>query len=207
MPVERDRTDPTERALDEALSRLPRHRAPDGLVQRLDAQWRRPVRSRFALAALPLVALAAAVVAFFLLPTAGSSALVHEAVNDHLRIVAADHPAEIESSEYHQVKPWFTGRLDFAPAVAFVGDDEFPLVGGALGYFVDRKCAVFLFRHRLHHITLLVVPAAGLHWPTRSAVHDRGFNVLLWQREDLGYALVSDVDASELVTLAGRITP
>ena len=134
-------------------------------------------------------------------------ALVDEAVGDHLRIVSAQHPLAVEASDMHQVKPWFTGRLDFAPAVAFTGDDEFPLVGGAVGYFVDRKCAVFLFRHRLHHITLLVVPAAGLPWPTREAVHNRGFNVLLWQRDDLGYALVSDTDASELEALSQRVTP
>jgi anti-sigma factor RsiW len=201
-------TDPVERSLDDALSALPRHTAPAALLQRLDEQWR-PARrrSRWWLATAPLVGLAAAAVALFVLPVRESSVLAHEAVNDHLRIVGADHPAEVESSEYHQVKPWFTGRLEFAPEVAFAGDDEFPLVGGAVGYFVDRKCAVFLFRHKLHHITLLVVPAKGLGWPTHQAVHDRGFHVLLWQHEDLGYALVSDVDANELAILGGRITP
>jgi anti-sigma factor RsiW len=206
MPVDRDRLDPEERALDDALSRLPRHAAPELLVQRLRARWQQPSRWRL-LVAVPASIAAAALVLLLLRVPASPAGLVHEAVNDHLRLVAADHPAEIESSEYHQVKPWFTGRLDFAPAVAFTGDDEFPLVGGAVGYFVDRKCAVFLFRHRLHHITLLVVPAAGLPWPTREAVHDRGFNVLLWQREDLGYALVSDTDASELEALSERVTP
>jgi hypothetical protein len=31
---------------------------------------------------------------------------------------------------------WFEGRLDFAPVVAFEGDAEFPLKGGAIGYFL-----------------------------------------------------------------------
>ena len=33
----------------------------------------------------------------------------------------------------------------------------------------------------------------------------RGFNVLLWRADDLGYALVSDVDGAELRDLAARI--
>jgi anti-sigma factor RsiW len=33
----------------------------------------------------------------------------------------------------------------------------------------------------------------------------RGFHVLLWRREDLGYALVSDLDERELGALAEKI--
>jgi len=82
-------------------------------------------------------------------PSLGASALVAEAVNDHLRVVQSSHPVEIESGGIHQRKPWFTGKLDFAPRVTFSGDDEFPLVGGSVGYFIDRKAAVMVFRHKL----------------------------------------------------------
>ena len=50
--------------------------------------------------------------------------LVTEAVNDHLRVLYAEHPVEIESGGIHQVKPWFSGRLDFAPALNFSGDGD-----------------------------------------------------------------------------------
>ena len=138
-----------------------------------------------------------------------------EAVNDHLRVLASQHPLDIESSDVHQVKPWFEGRLDFAPRVAFEGDAEFPLKGGAVGYFRDRKAAVFMYTRRLHPITLLVFRADGLTWPTRAPapggsteVHrtaDRGFNVIMWRTPELGYALISDVDARDLNALATRI--
>jgi anti-sigma factor RsiW len=141
--------------------------------------------------------------------------LVEEAVNDHLRVVESSHPVEIESGGIHQVKPWFTGRLDFAPRVEFSGDAEFPLVGGSVGYFRDRKAAVFLFRHRLHSITLLVFPADRLPWRSHGlrslgplAVDEqrsRGFNVLLWREGELGYALVSDVNLADLEQLAPRL--
>lgn len=141
--------------------------------------------------------------------------LVAEAVNDHMRVLVRDRPLDVESSDSHQVKPWFAGRLDFAPILAFGGDADFPLEGGAVGWFVDRKAATFVFRRRLHVITLLVFRAEGLPWSTsglrrvgRLDVHattTRGFHVLLWRDADLGYALVSDVDEKELDALAAKI--
>ena len=145
------------------------------------------------------------------------SAMVTEAVNDHLRLLASQHPLDVESGGLHQVKPWFAGRLDFAPVVTFEGDADFPLKGGSVGYFRDRKAAVFVYARRLHSITLLVFRADGLAWPARDLIRiggreafvtrERGFNVIVWRRGELGYTLVSDVDAGELKELAGRITP
>jgi anti-sigma factor RsiW len=115
----------------------------------------------------------------------------------------------------HQVKPWFEGHLDFAPVVRFLGDDEFPLRGGAVGYYLDRKAAVFVFRRRLHAVTLLVFRAEGLPWArvglervggvTAQVTTSRGFNAIVWREGELGYALVSDVDLPELERLVGRL--
>jgi len=141
--------------------------------------------------------------------------MVTEAVNDHLRVLFTQNPLDIASGGIHQVKPWFEGRLDFAPVLDFEGNDEFVLQGGAVAYFVDRKAAMFLFKHRLHVITLLVfraerLPLAALGGiklgqPAASITKQRGFNVVLFRRQDLGYALVSDVDAGELEKLASKI--
>jgi len=141
--------------------------------------------------------------------------MLAEAVNDHLRVLYSDHPVEVESGGIHQVKPWFAGRLDFAPAVAFGGDDDFPLQGGAVAYFLDRKAATFIFKRRLHVITLFVFRAEGLPWPgiatqplggARGTFEtSRGFHVVLWRKGDLGYALVSDVDSADLQMLAVKV--
>ncbi len=216
---------PGERELDEALARRPRAGAPAALRRRVEALARESRESAprrrpaFWFAALAGAAAAGVLAGTLVRPMAGrsneSAELVQEAVNDHLRVVASTRPIEIESGGIHQVKPWFTGRLEFAPRVEFSGDDEFPLAGGSVGYFRDRKAAVFLFHHKLHTITLLVFPAGGLPWRTRGlaalgplAVDEqtaRGFNVLLWREGDLGYALVSDVSAGELERLAPRL--
>ncbi len=217
-------------ALDDALGRLPRHRPTADFTGRLrarlgEAHVTAPVpapsnRWRWVLAPFGSALAAAAIVVLVARPApvpAPEWSLADEAVSDHLRVVASPRPPEIESGGIHQVKPWFTGRIDFAPRVAFAGDDEFPLVGGSLGYVRDHKAAVFQFRHRLHAITLLVFPATGLPWPsgevTRlgqlsvSEAASRGFSVLLWRDGELGYALVSDVNRADLEALAQKINP
>ena len=142
--------------------------------------------------------------------------MVAEAVNDHLRILESQHPLEIESGNFHQVKPWFEGRLDFAPVVPFLGDEEFPLRGGAIGYYLDRKAAVFEYGSRLHAVSLFVFRAEGLPWPARGLESlgkvraysgaSRGYNTILWREGEFGYAIVSDVDSSVLRKLAVKLS-
>jgi anti-sigma factor RsiW len=220
--------DERDAALDAALERLPQYPASLALKRRLRASVpppapRRPWRGRLR-ALVPALALAAAVVGLaplawdrlFVQPDRESATrLVAEAVNDHVRLLISQQPLEVKSSDTHQVKPWFAGRVDFAPVVRFGGDAEFPLQGGAVGFFVDRKAAVFVYGYRLHTISLFVFREEGLRWPRRGAERvgavdayagaARGFNVLLWRQDDLGYALVSDVEPGALRTLALRL--
>jgi anti-sigma factor RsiW len=210
-----------ERELDRALDRRPSFTLPEQLRDRLTARVRRkepksPGRFvRWVTVLGPSLAAAALALLVFRGWYAPNPELVGEAVNDHLRVVYAEHPIEIESGGIHQVKPWFTGRLDFAPAVTFSGDEEFPMLGGAVGLFVDRKAATFVFKHRLHTLTLFVFRSEGLGWSMRhdtqvgsapaTSAKARGFNVLLWREGDLGYALVSDAEPSTLARLAGKL--
>src|SRR5437867_10916146 len=123
--------------------------------------------------------------------------MVGEAVNDHLRVLSSQRPLEIESGGLHQVKPWFEGRLDFAPIVSFEGDADFPLKGGAVGYFLDRKAAVLVYAHRLHPISLFVFRSGGLHWPAKDGraltMEERGLNAIMWRHTSHGDALVPEV--------------
>jgi anti-sigma factor RsiW len=215
--------------LSEALeNRLPQHAAPVALKRRLAAEWpgapvaapspsRRWVRYLVPAAAVAAVLLIVAPLAYQRTAERPSEQMVTEAINDHLRILSSQHPLDIESGGIHQVKPWFEGRLDFAPVVRFDGDQDFPLRGGAVGYYLDRKAAVFVFNRRRHTISLFVFRADGLPWPTRGlrrvgggdahVTTSRGFNSVLWRDGELGYALVSDVDPVELARLAERLTP
>lgn len=214
-----------ERAVSKLLAtRLPRYDAPESLKRRLEGSVRPPRARPNRFAALGVWLAAAAAVAGVVFLSVGprlrdvdggpERALVTEAVNDHLRVLYAAHPIEIESGGIHQVKPWFSGRLDFAPSIAFDGDAEFALEGGSVGYFVDRKAAVFVYKLRLHTVSLFVFPAEGLPWSDgtvsighhRATVSElRGFHIVMLRDGDLGYAIVSDAAQADLVKLMGKI--
>jgi len=223
--------DAAERELDRALSLLEQRKAPELLKARLAASalaapeaappQAAPARvaSRRTLAlslSLGVAVLAAGGlgVGWFRAVHDGD-ALVTEAVNDHLRVLYAERPLEVESSDRHQVKPWFEGKLDFAPVLSFSGDDEFVLTGGAVAYLLDRKAAAFVFKRKLHVMTLFVFRADGLPWPRgtpqnlgktkASYASSRGFGTLLFRQGDLGYALVSDADTATLLRLGTKI--
>ena len=216
-----------ERLLSEALEhRLPARPASTALRERIAATSVARPRSRWRHALVP--ALAAAFALVVTVPVlvyqhtastraAATAGMVGEALADHLRIVQAQRPLEIESAGVHQVRPWFEGRLDFSPVVPFAGDVTVPLRGGALAYFHDRRAAAFVYGLRQHTITLLVFRPDGLPWPssglTRAGRLDvyrartRGFTVILWRADGLGYALVSDADPAELMEIAARFAP
>lgn len=221
---ERDRR--AEQALDELLeARLPRHAAPNALKRRLGLLTGHPAPAprasvRWTRLVPPALAAGLALAAVGVVVQRGSSSrgelpLAAEVVNDHLRVLASQHPLDVASGGSHQVKPWFEGRLDFAPVVPSLDGSELRLEGGSVGYVFDRKAAVLVYRLRLHVVTLLAFRADGLAWPDAGARqigpvrgHDasiRGFHAILWRDDGLGYALVSDVDANELSQLAARL--
>jgi anti-sigma factor RsiW len=212
-----------ERDLDRLLEeRLPQHAAPLALKRRLRARLPalpaarpdRPFARWRAPAVVLLAACAVLAIGLGLRPSRSSNPLIAEAVADHLRVVYRDHPVDIESGGPHQVKPWFTGRLDFALPAVFGGNDEFTLVGGSVGYYIDRGAAMLVYKRQRHTASLSVFRAAGLSFPEtnrdlgriRATVRQvRGFSVILWRDGDLGYALVSDLNAGELVRLASDV--
>ena len=224
--------DLVERELTQVLERrTPQYSAPVALKRKLAANWpaqapAAPRRRGGAWLRLSLPAALAAAVLLLLVPSVrelltpkseGGQVMVGEAVNDHVRMLQSQRPLEVESSGLHQVIPWFSGKLDFAPRIRFAGDEEFPLRGGAVGYFVDRKAAALVYGRRLHSISLFVFKADGLPWPTAKLepaggaevyrTSARGFNVLLWREGELGYALVSDVNGADLLLLASKLSP
>lgn len=213
-----------EHALDELLeSRLPRYEAPTALKRRLGLLVGRPARAeprRWGRIAVPAMAAGLALVVGGVLLQRGSgpngelASLTSEVVNDHLRVLASQHPIDVESGGSHQVKPWFEGRLDFAPVVPAPEGSELRLRGGSVGYVFDRKAAVLVYALRLHVVTLLVFRPEGLALPGEGdrqlgpvrgrALSARGFHVVLWQSGGLAYALVSDVNEEELREVAAR---
>jgi anti-sigma factor RsiW len=182
--------------------RMPAPRRLRDQLARRHLAVRRPWRSWIAPFALGAAA-AAAVMLLVVGPPAGDVAALDETVGDHLRIVTALHPLDVESNDMHNVKPWFTGRLDFVPPINFVGDGEFVLRGGSLAVFQSHKAAAFVYQRRLHTITVLVHADAQAR--PREETTSRGFHVIGWASGGFGIALVSDIGWDDLRQLEARL--
>ena len=132
---------------------------------------------------------------------AGGPALEDQLVADHVRSTLANHLIDVATSDRHVVKPWFNGKIDFAPPVMDLVDQGFPLVGGRLDYADNRVVAAVVYRRRAHTINLFVLPARTepwrLGWRPGGAAKT-SYSVVHWTRGGLDFWAVSDLEAGEL---------
>lgn len=119
-------------------------------------------------------------------------------VQSHVRSLLVGHLVDIPTSNRHVVKPWFNGKVDFAPPVPELADQGFPLVGGRLDYIDDHEVAAIVYRRHLHVINLFVRPAHTLSLPGEVVTHHDGYNLVRWTRSGLEYWAVSDVETGDL---------
>lgn len=129
-------------------------------------------------------------------------ALPEELVAAHVRALQVGPLYEVASSDRHQVKPWFQGRLDYAPTVldAPLREHGFALLGGRVQMVQNRPTAVLAYQVRLHKIDLYIWPAERGAAPEK--LQRRGFNLVRWSDAGMQYWAVSDVDAAELERFA-----
>jgi anti-sigma factor RsiW len=178
-----------------------RHAAPDGLRTRIDRSIRQPGRARPAtilpswLAPGLAGALAASLAFLLVLPSTRHSNLDDELLASHIRSLQVEHLTDIRTSEQHQVRPWFNGKIDFAPPVPELSRYGFPLAGGRLDYVHGRTVPAIVYKRRLHTINLFV-------WPSRETGDRRaqkdGYSLDAWSRNGLRFTAVSDIAPADL---------
>lgn len=120
-----------------------------------------------------------------------------ELVNDHVRSLLADHLTDVATSDRHTVKPWFDGKVAFAPPVIDLADQGFPLAGGRLDWARGQRTAALVFRRRLHVINVFVLPKGADPAGAQDGAR-RGYNLVHWSYEGLTCWAVSDLDRAEL---------
>jgi anti-sigma factor RsiW len=139
-----------------------------------------------------------------------SSALLDEAVADHVRSLQAGHLMDVVSTDQHTVKPWFAGKLDFSPPVVDLAGDGFPLAGGRLEQIDGQPAAALVFHRRLHTVNLFVWPAAASAIPPRGGA-EKGYNAEGWSQGGMNFLAVSEIPASDLAQFAAtyraRLSP
>jgi anti-sigma factor RsiW len=125
--------------------------------------------------------------------------LAKEIVSDHIRSMLGEHMMDVESSNQHTVKPWFDGKLEYAPQVTNLSDKGFTLVGGRLDYINGRRVAALVYQREKHFINLFTWPTDEKDSaPQLGAM--QGYNMLHWNRNGMAYWAVSDLNAAELRT-------
>ena len=169
--------------------------APPQRVVWPTSAWRRPWWS--AGAGFGLGAACAAALTFLMLIPADPG-LTEQIVAGHVRALQPGHLQDVESSDRHTVKPWFDGRIDFAPPVKDLAAQRFPLTGGRLDYLAGRPVAALVYQRDKHIIDLFVWPApdAGAREP--ELAQRQGYNLVHWTRNGMNFWAASDVEASQL---------
>jgi anti-sigma factor RsiW len=104
---------------------------------------------------------------------------------------------DVVSTDQHTVKPWFDGRLDFAPPVKDLAAQGFPLIGGRLDYLDGHPAAALVYRRAKHLIDLYAWPAQGGMTAPR-ADERNGYNLIHWRQDGMQLWAVSDVEAAQL---------
>jgi len=135
------------------------------------------------------------------------NSIADQVVADHIRSLLATHLVDIPSSDQHTVKPWFNGKVDFAPEVRDFAAEGFPLVGGRLDYLDGRTVVALVYRRNKHPINLLISPAPGQADASPGALARRGYNLVHWTRGEMNYWAVSDVNSTELQQFAAHFAP
>jgi anti-sigma factor RsiW len=200
LAAERERIEALRRTIAE---RLPREAAPAGLARRIEAAvGARAAPARIAshpswraLAASVVVAafLGSGATWFALSPAPADADLV---VANHVRALMAPHPVDVESSDGHTVKPWFSGRIPEAPRVVDLSNDGFALVGGRIDVIGRTPVPTLVYRVRQHLISVSALPAGRAAAMPEEQI--AGYNLVSWTDNGVTYWAVSNVGAADL---------
>jgi anti-sigma factor RsiW len=129
----------------------------------------------------------------------GDELLAQEVLSDHVRsLQMPGHLTDVLSTDQHTVKPWFDGKVDFAPPVKDFASQDFRLYGGRLGYLNNRPVAALIYQRRLHYINLFIWPAEQASSTDQVAIQRQGYNLIHWCGSGMNFWAISDLNGVEL---------
>lgn len=176
------------------------YEAPPGLEQKIRQRLREespaptPWRWLAIAASVLLVASLTWNIAQFRSRVDPQQVLAANVLSAHVRSLAGTHLLDVPSTDQHTVKPWFNGKVDFAPGVKEVAG--FPLIGGRLEYFDGRPAAALIYGRRKHTINLFTWPSAGSTSETSETRN--GYHLISWSNSGMTFWAVSDLNETEL---------
>lgn len=137
--------------------------------------------------------------------SAAGQAMVAELVDNHVRSLIGDHLVDVRSTDQHTVKPWFNGKIDFAPRVVDLAPQGFPLIGGRVDYIRGHTSAALVFGRRRHFVNLFIWPASSADAGETSRGYN-GYSLSHWVNDGLSYWAVTDAAPAELTAFRQAYT-
>jgi anti-sigma factor RsiW len=113
------------------------------------------------------------------------------------------NPVDVVSSDRHNVKPWFAGKIPFSFNLPDLQGTPFELIGGRVSYLEQSPGAQLLFRVRKHQISVFIFQARDLpvDFGNASEMDARSFHMDRWRSDGLEYFIVSDAPFEDLRAL------
>jgi anti-sigma factor RsiW len=143
------------------------------------------------------LAAAAALVVVAVLPRAPD--VGSQLIANHVRAMQLDsHLIDVVSTDHHTVKPWFAGKVTFAPLVKQLDSGGYILKGGRVDIVNGAPAAVLVYQAGRHIVDVYMWPANTGTLTLRTSNQIEGFNLRHWQEAGLTIWCVSDMSADEL---------
>jgi anti-sigma factor RsiW len=160
--------------------------------------WGNPARLGLALAMVLAVAVGAGELARYRYE---GDAVAREMVASHVRALLSGRPLDVASLDQHTVKPWFNGRLDYAPVVRDLSAQGFVLAGGRLDYLDGRPVAVVVYRRNRHPVDVFVFPEGEAGLPPKVSGSRQGYQLESWDADGMRFLAITDASADDLRAL------
>jgi anti-sigma factor RsiW len=137
------------------------------------------------------------------------SRVVSELADLHVTTLASANPVDVISTDRHNVKPWFAGKIPFTFDLPELQGTGFELVGGRVGYIEQSPGAQLLYRIRKHQVSVFIFQSKSL--PRELAFAEdkttdaKSFHLESWQRNGLQYFVIGDVAPEDIHALANLL--
>lgn len=207
-----------ERDFRQLLARQPRESAPAEVRAVIEARCRREDRARRhrQWLALPVLAVAVAVMIALFVPGRASAPLVEQLVSKHVAFAQLEHPAELTTSDSRRVATWFQDRVDLRVVVPDYSPAGIRLLGARIADAEDRKAAYLLYEKGRTLLSIFMVPLAGAHErmsgrPVSFRGHryaleeSTAYRSVTWTEGSTFFGLVSALDYDALLECADRL--
>jgi anti-sigma factor RsiW len=140
-------------------------------------------------------ALAASLAMVLFVPVSDQSGIDQQLVSSHVRSLQPGHLTDVQTTNQHIVKPWFNGKIDFAPPVPELASKDFRLPAAGSIPLMEGRLPRSSIIADLHTVNLFVWPST----PASERTSDEdGFELAEWSDGGLRFAAVSDIPPQEL---------